>query len=260
MRPTSFGRMRTRKDESNRKARQWLEIVLGLLLGLALGISIAWTIAPNARLDPSPAALRADFKDEYRLLVASAYTATGDLGRAQSRLSLLGDADPVQALLDQSRRAYASGASQQTVSALSLLAETIQQADMASPSPAETSTSTPLAPTATLAPFVLVSQETVCDPTLPAGLTRIQVRDGTGQPLAGVEIRVTWDSGFQQFYTGLKPEMGNGYADFVMAPGIAYSLQIFPSGSSLNGLSAPECTTAENSIYWGSYLLTFEQP
>lgn len=260
MRPGAFGRVRTRRDDVGQKARQWLELTLGLLAGLALGLLVAWGIAPNARLDPSPAALRADYKDEYRLLIASAYAASGDLGRAQARLALLGDADPAQALLDQAQRAVASGAPQQKTYALSILAQAIQRSTQASPSPAETPTSTHLPPTLTLAPFALVSQETVCDPALPAGLTRIEVRSAAGQPLPGVEMRVAWDGGQQRLYTGLKPELGNGYADFVMLPETGYSLQILPSSAAVGGLSAPECAHDDGSTYWGGYLLIFEQP
>lgn len=260
MKPTPFGRLRTKREEAGRKARQWLEILLGLLLGLALGITVAWEIAPNARLDLSPAALRADYKDEYRFLIASAYAATGDLGRAETRLALLGEADPAQALLDQAQRAFASGASQQVVYTLSALAEAIRRLEQAAPTPAETSTAAPFPPTASLAPFALLSQETVCDPALPHGLVRVQVRDGAGQPLPGVEVRVTWEGGRQQFYTGLKPELGNGTADFIMTPGTVYSLQVLPSGAPTSGLSVPECSTGEGSAYPGGYLLIFKQP
>ncbi len=252
------------------RGHQWLELALGLLLGLSLGLVTAWWIAPNARMDLSPAALRADYKDEYRLLVASAYVATGDLGRAQARLTLLRDnEDSAQSLLDQVLRLRSGqaqsnifpDASEQSVYALALLANALQQSDNAlTPGPSDTTAPVLSLPTATFAPFALVSQETACDAAMPEGLGRIQVRDAGGQPLAGVEILVSWEGGQQHLFTGLKPELGNGYADFVMAPGTFYSVQLMPSSTPVAGLIAPECDAEDGAVSLGGVLLVFEQP
>ncbi len=251
------------------RASQWLELALGLLLGLSLGLAVAWGIVPNARLDTSPAALRADYKDEYRLLAAYAYISTSDMGRAQTRLALLQEDDPAQALLDEALRLRSGQAqsmlfpddTEQSVYALALLANALQQIGNV-PVVEPTITASPVLslPTATFAPFVLVSQETVCDANLPDGLVRIQVRDGAGQPLAGVEIHVTWEGGQQRLFTGLKPELGNGYADFIMSPGILYSVQPFPSSAPVTGLVAPECPAEDETTFQGGLLLVFEQP
>jgi hypothetical protein len=251
------------------RARQWLELALGLLLGLSLGLAVAWGIAPNARLDTSPAALRADHKDEYRLLVAYAYISTGDVGRAQTRLALLREGDAAQALLDEALRLRSGQAqsmffpndTEQSVYALALLANALQHIG-AVPVIVPTVTASPVLsqPTATFAPFVLVSQETVCEADSPNGLVRIQVRDGAGLPLAGVEILVAWEGGQQRILTGLKSELGNGYADFIMSPGVLYSLRPVPSSAPITGLVAPDCTTEDGTEFQGGFLLIFEQP
>ena len=69
------------------------------------------------------------------------------------------------------------------------------------------------------APFRLIGQDTVCDPNLPDGLLQVIVYNSNRRQLAGVKIIITWDTGGEEFFTGLKPELGNGYADFLMFPG-----------------------------------------
>ena len=85
------------------------DILLALLAGLGLGLVYSWAISPPRIVDAQPAALRADFKDQYRSVIAAAYAATGNLPRAQARLSLLGDPDPIEALNAQAQRMLATG-------------------------------------------------------------------------------------------------------------------------------------------------------
>ncbi|MCS7010556.1 MAG: hypothetical protein N2049_07850 [Anaerolineales bacterium] len=232
-----------------------LEPWLGLLLGFACGLWVAWVLAPRAQVDSTPAALRTDYRDRYRLLIASAYAATGDLGRARVRLALLQDPDPIQALLDQSRRAAEGGQSAREVFLLAALAEALQQ-----PPTPETLTSSPTpSPLPTLTTFRLVVQALVCEPTLPAGLTQIETRNAAGQPLPGVPILVRSAIGEQRLVTGLKPERGLGYADLLLQAGVTYYIQAGEGGESAM-LALPSCTAQDGSTYPGGYLLIFEQP
>ncbi|MBI1865988.1 MAG: HD-GYP domain-containing protein, partial [Nitrospirae bacterium] len=41
-----------------------------------------------------------------------------------------------------------------------------------------------------------------------------------------IEIVVVWDAGEDHFFTGLKPELGQGYADFTMTEGVSYTLRL----------------------------------
>ena len=43
------------------------------------------------------------------------------------------------------------------------------------------------------------------------------------------------------FYTGLKPDIDIGYADFGMTPGVNYTLQVAEGGQLITNLTAPEC-------------------
>jgi len=110
------------------------------------------------------------------------------------------------------------------------------------------------------APFSLVGQDTICDPTLKDGLLQILLMDGRRRQVAGIKIIVTWANGESHFFTGLKPELGNGYADFLMKEGIAYSVRLEQGGSFVPNIATPTCTDANGASYTGGLLLTFQQP
>ncbi len=123
---------------------------------------------------------------------------------------------------------------------------------------------TPL-PTRTATPtpggvFVLQKQEFICSPNLIPPLIEVETLDAAGAPVPGVEIVVRWDGGEDSFFTGLKPDISLGYADFIMAPGITYNLQLTDGGQPVNGLTATECEAAGAGRIWGSWKLHFQQP
>lgn len=69
-----------------------------------------------------------------------------------------------------------------------------------------------------------------------------------------------WEEGEDHFYSGLKPDIDIGYADFVMIPEISYSLQVGNGGQLISGLVAPACTDTNSDPYWGSVRLIFSHP
>lgn len=283
-------------------------ILFALLLGMGLGLGYAWVISPFRIADAQPSALRADFKDQFRSVVAAAYAATGNLPRAQARLAILGDANPVEALNAQAQRMLASaqtferadqvaalasaleGASGrpastptlaiindagetftptslslkevidlpsetgEPVETLETLAET--QSSGSAPTPGPTSTSTPEPGE----PFALTGQETICDPNLPDGILQVLVSNRNRRQLAGIEILITWDDGTEQFFTGLKPELGSGYADYTMTPDVMYTVQLARGSDVARGISAPTCQTPDGIAFLGGVKLVFQQP
>jgi hypothetical protein len=128
--------------------------------------------------------------------------------------------------------------------------------------PLVTSTSRPTrTPTPTLgAPYQLVGQDTICDPELAEGLLQVVVRDTARQPIPGAGIIVTWNSGEEHIFTGFKPELGFGYADYLMAPNVIYSIRMADGGTSATELSAPACTDTNGASYRGGLLVTFQKP
>lgn len=276
-------------------------ILLALLAGLGLGLIYSWVISPARVTDAEPLTLRNDFKDHYRSAIAAAFAATGNLPRAQARLSLLGDSDPIEALNAQAQRMLASGQSIEQADQVAALASALDQGVALeftstsipqiantivitstppldpsavpseiteTPQPVETqatiNASTPR-PTRTPiptvgAPFALTGQETVCDPNLPDGLLQVIVFDSRRRQLAGAKIMITWDGGEEEFFTGLKPELGNGYADFIMDPNTNYTVQLGAGSDIASGLTTSTCQSSDGENFIGGVKLTFQQP
>jgi len=94
--------------------------------------------------------------------------------------------------------------------------------------------------------FRQVFLEQFCDPVL-NGVIEIYVRDASSVDLPGVAVEASWANGQrrQVFYTGLKPERGNGYADFGMETGQTYRLSILnETGQPTQSLEASTCDEA----------------
>jgi len=114
-------------------------------------------------------------------------------------------------------------------------------------------------PTATLgAPFALKDRQKVCDPSLPQALLQVEVENSAGEGIPGVQIRVEWPDGQDTFFTGLMPDSGPGYADFVMSPQVAYSVRAGEGGEVVQGLGIPICTSGAKS-YPGGWRVRFSQ-
>lgn len=281
----------------------FLQIILALLAGLGLGLAYSWLIFPRNSVNADPSILRADFKSQYRSVIAAAYASSHDLDQARVRLSLLKDPDSVQALNAQAQQMLAAGEPFDSVRSVAQLASDLQQGSVSIIptnttvanevfSPTETSqpattpptsddttatvlptnsSETPLAaasptlrPTRTPLPspgkpFELTEKKTVCDPSLPEGLLQVMLMDARERQVPGVEIIVIWNGGEDRFFTGLKPEVGNGYADFQMVEGITYSVRVIEGGTPVSDISIPTCTDATSQPYPGSILLTFQQ-
>ena len=125
-------------------------------------------------------------------------------------------------------------------------------------------TRTPL-PTRTLTPtlappFVLDKQIQVCNPNLTEPQIQIFINDAAGQGVPGVRITITWEDRQESFFTGLKPGIDIGYADYVMTPEVFYTLQVASGGQIISDLIAPECEDDDSSRYWGSWRLIFKHP
>lgn len=110
------------------------------------------------------------------------------------------------------------------------------------------------------APFTLTAQDTVCDANLPDGLLQVFVFNSAHRQVAGAKIIISWENGEDVFFTGFKPEVGNGYADYTMTPNINYTLRLEAGSDIASGLIAPTCQTASGDSFLGGIKLTFQQP
>ena len=287
-------------------------LLTGVVLGIAIGLFYSWVVSPVEYVDAPPYALRADFKDEYRALVAAAYLYSNDLLRAENRLAQLKDDDTAQSMAMQAQRALAEGHPEAEVRALGLLAMALgtgvtpqglsntpapagvtptgassppsasampglnintspqpgstQSAGVSTPEPTSPArpTNTPASTATTTAtqgaPFILQETRLVCNPDQLEPLIQVEIKDAAGQPVPSIEVVAAWDGGEDHFFTGLQPELGLGYADFTMTPGVVYSLRLAEGGQEVADLTPAECLMEDDSQFWGSWLLTFVQP
>jgi hypothetical protein len=124
----------------------------------------------------------------------------------------------------------------------------------ATPSPTPTATPSPTATPTAVPAFRLRVQDSVCYPPDTPPLLEILVVDANLRPLPGVPVLVQWGTGEQEqdlFFTGYKPEMSLGYADFVMVPGFSYAVLVGgEGGEGVSGLQATQCPDEEGVLGW----------
>ena len=269
-------------------------LLTGLILGLIMGIVYTWVIAPVKEVDTHPNLLRSDYKDIYRELISRAYQANNNLPRAEARLDLLGDADPALALAAQAQRYLAESGDNQTAKVLANLSAALQKAAITAETPppnssapeednpssgtmenSSTSNGTTTGGTPTLGeqstepspsptnspPFILQDSSAICDPTLGEPLIQVIATNGEGEGVPGVTLEISLGADpTEVFYTGLKPELGLGYADYLAEPGLTYQLEIPDSGLLIPDIEVPTCQTEEGDSYWGSWEIYITHP
>jgi|APDOM4702015248_1054824.scaffolds.fasta_scaffold124467_2 hypothetical protein len=78
--------------------------------------------------------------------------------------------------------------------------------------------------------------------------------------MPGVKIIVSWDGGEGQFFTGLKPELSHCYADYIMTPEMAYTIQLAIGSDVVTELIVPTYQMPNGETYTGGMKLTFQRP
>ena len=270
-------------------------LLTGLILGLAMGLIYAWVISPVTEVDTHPNLLREDYKDIYRSLISRAYEANKNLPRAEARLELIGDDDPALALAAQAQRFLAENGDNEMAKILANLSAALQSAvgPAATPAPptstpnseeessnngsssgnngqdsasstreptSEVLTSPTPSPT-TSPPFILQDSSPICDPTLGETLIQIIATDGSGEGVPGISLEISLGTDpTEVFYTGLKPELGLGYADYLAEPGLNYQLEVPDSGLVITDIEVPTCLTESEDSYWGSWEVYITHP
>lgn len=84
-------------------------ILAGLAAGVGIGLYIGWVAAPVQYVDTAPNSLQRAFKDDYVLMIATAYAGDGNLQAARAQLAGLGIADPAAGVSAASQRMAAAG-------------------------------------------------------------------------------------------------------------------------------------------------------
>lgn len=119
-----------------------------------------------------------------------------------------------------------------------------------------TPTSLTDAPGAEERSFGLLSLRSFCDLGRPA-LIEAHVVDYIGRGIPGQPIRVRWGNQEDLFFSGLKVELGDSYADFQMEEAVDYAIEMAGArDSSASSLSTGDCYT-DNRRGLKSYRVTF---
>jgi hypothetical protein len=76
---------------------RYVLFIIAIAAGIGLGLLYGWVLSPVELVDTNPSTLRADYKSDYVLMVAEAYSAEHDLNAAICQLALLGG-NPLEAV------------------------------------------------------------------------------------------------------------------------------------------------------------------
>jgi hypothetical protein len=248
-----------------------LLFILALAIGLAGGLVYTWVFAPVEYYDTAPDSLHVQDKGVYLAMIGDLYHYEQDLARAEARLAAL-DVEADGAVLASHIEYYLDGGGRpEEVRNLARLAEDLGASGgvllvfgpepTPTPSPAPTlpvQTDTQPTVTATIPPapvFSLVDKTAVCaEPGQPGQIT-IWVLDTDGNEVPGVEVVVSWATSQDRFFTGLRPERGQGYADFEMSPRTEYEVTLAGyQGDAVQELSpilsSSTCPTGTVALSW----------
>lgn len=269
----------------------WIPLLVGVVIGAIGGVYYAWYLNPVNLANISPQQLTADDQQAYVMLVSEAYLQDSDLERARVRLSATGAHDLVELVVSQANTAYLSGAALHKVRALTILAKALggdPLADMfptAVPTSAEekptatfegipSPTPSPIVPTATLLPvrptvtptpvripadtrLKLIAKEPICRDNYPAGRIEVYVNDMGGDGIPAIKILIEWADQQATFFTGLKPEIDPGYADFQMAPNQIYTVTLVGLAEPVFGIDSHACETSSDTVQMPTYQLVY---
>lgn len=253
---------------------------LAAIAGLAGGLFYTWVIDPVEYYDTAPDALYAQEKAIYLAIIGDLYAYEQDLDKAQARLAELGVEADGAVLAGFVEQYLDSGGRPEEVRNLARLAEALGAHGgvllvfgpelVPSPTPMPPTPTTPPGieaspfPTVTVTAtpeFRLVDRTAVCAAAGQQGQVSIHVQDAEGKEMAGIEIVVSWATGQDRLFTGLRPQLGIGYADFEMSPGTEYSVSLADFGGDVaeelsSALSAGVCPTGTVALDWR---LTFQE-
>ena len=275
----------------------WL-VAVGLIAGLLFGLAFSWALGPPSESNTEPHQLREDDRNHYMVAIALEFKYSGDLRAAlQELIALRPGQDPfqeladvacalamdgflvsesgmraVRALTDLYRLQGRSGCAEQLLPGEDTVASSepapgpLPDATAPPPLPTKTAQSRPPQPTATLRlvatavpqrQFLPLPARTFCDLALPA-LIEVYVVDYLGRGIPGQTIRVRWGNTEDIFISGLKPERGDGYADFQMEAGVSYIIDMPGASVALGAeLSTATCFAPNGRESLKSWRVTF---
>ena len=274
-------------------------VALGFLIGLLLGLAFSWAQGALPESNTEPRQLNDDAHALYMVAIALDYQHGGDLrGALEKLIPLAPGRDPFQAVADAACQLFRNGNLETTGGARALRAlvalyreqgrsgcadslapeqSRVAPDVIASPAKPDSLDTTPLPtktppgqppqPTATLRvvatalprrAFAPLPARTFCDPDSPA-LIAVYVVDYLGRGIPAQRIRVRWGNHEDVFVSGLKPERGDGYADFQMAPNVGYIIDMPGASVALGAELSTGVCYAGNRETLKSWRVTFRE-
>jgi hypothetical protein len=238
----------------------WL---LALFAGSGLGLFVAWYVLPVSYSEAQPFDLNPRAKDEMLRMIASSYAVDNSFEIANQRLYYLQLPD-VKTRLNELAQDEPNALTQQALVKLRLDLDKpgiARARPTYTPRPTRNLTPAPRITIIVLEPTVLIP--TAIPPTplptpIPAtsepnpnaprfrlvekraldclnaggGATiQVEVQDASGKGVAGVMVEVNSAYGNDQFFTGFKPEHGNGFGDVTVSQGV-YAVHLVENAQS----------------------------
>ena len=217
-------------------------LLLVMAAGVSGGLLYTWVLEPVEAYESAPDGLCDRDKLLYLTLIGDLYSYEDDLEEAKARLAMLGvEADGstlanyIEAHLDGDGRleevrnlAHLAQDLGAYGGVLAVFVAESTPSPAPSPTAPEEATASPTPPPSpTPVPsFRLVEQTALCAEAGEPGKISVWIQGVQGDPLAGMEVVVSWANGQDRFFTGLKPEESAGYGDFEMAAGIEYEVSL----------------------------------
>jgi hypothetical protein len=133
---------------------------------------------------------------------------------------------------------------------------TIQPED---PAEAGNGGETAFVPTPVGDPYVLKDRKGICDVEF-SQVLQVYVVDKNGMSVPGAEVFVTWGEGEDHFFTGMKPAIDIGYADFIMEIDQLYNVRMANGGETVTKVVTPNCRTNAGMDYKGGVKIIFGAP
>ncbi|MBI3286615.1 MAG: hypothetical protein HYZ68_01065 [Chloroflexi bacterium] len=208
-------------------------LLIGMVAGTAIGLSTAWLIFPSPLANAKWAQLREEHKRDLVAMIAAAYAVDGNLTVAQARLFRLGLSDLRATLSEQaggdpaSARLAAALFPETAPSPATVPSPSSVQATPTRSAVARSSPTTAARPTATPREARYRLAEALdlgCSADHPQDAIAIYVRASDGQGLPWVAIRLGGPRGEDLFYTGLRPQVDPGYADYLVTAYGSYEI------------------------------------
>jgi hypothetical protein len=105
------------------RAPGWMmQAAVAVAVGLALGFAVGWWLWPVQYTNTAPAVLRQDYRDDYIVMVATAYEVERDLEQARERLKLLNPEEPAVSVTELAERLIEADGSSEDITRLARLA------------------------------------------------------------------------------------------------------------------------------------------